>query len=286
VAWVHPTWRDLVIDELATSAKLRRHFLAHCGVHGVVLALSTEGGRAGARHLPLLREDADWDTLGDRVHALVPALEPVEQTTLMTALERVIDVEEAAPVAREASAVARLALSRIAGLWEDSRSPVSLPVIEAWLSLSTRLESPLAPTWLSATWAELLPVQAPAPTDRAEVQRLVDWLTLCELLVQFSRTLPNRLGLDQHSVAVIGDFLDLVAVDLEGAASELVLRALDSVEVLVPDLGPPVNDLRRHLLHVPPGSGAGTQGAEDYWSLERGDVVVGGFDVSRVLADL
>jgi hypothetical protein len=41
VAWVHPTWRDLVIERLAADATLRRR---HRGPHEILLALST-GGR-------------------------------------------------------------------------------------------------------------------------------------------------------------------------------------------------------------------------------------------------
>src|SRR6185437_13150817 len=71
VAWVHPTWRDLVIERLAADAELRHRFLGRCGPHGVVLALSTGGGARGERRLPLLRDDKDWDAVGDRIYALV-----------------------------------------------------------------------------------------------------------------------------------------------------------------------------------------------------------------------
>ena len=52
VAWVHPTWRDLVIERLAADAELRRRFLARCGPHGIVLALSTSGGAEGGAAPP------------------------------------------------------------------------------------------------------------------------------------------------------------------------------------------------------------------------------------------
>jgi hypothetical protein len=53
VTWVHPSWRDLVIDELAADADARRRFLARCTIDGLVLALSTGGGASGERALPL-----------------------------------------------------------------------------------------------------------------------------------------------------------------------------------------------------------------------------------------
>src|ERR687885_217582 len=61
VTWVHPSWRDLVIDELVLDAAARKEFLENCSVDGLLLALSTGGGRAGTRSLPLLVDDCDWD---------------------------------------------------------------------------------------------------------------------------------------------------------------------------------------------------------------------------------
>jgi hypothetical protein len=49
--------------------------LAACGVHGVMLVLSQEGGIAGERTLPLLVTDADWDALSDRLRQLLRDLE-------------------------------------------------------------------------------------------------------------------------------------------------------------------------------------------------------------------
>ncbi len=76
IEWVHPTWRDLVIETLIADDRARRHFLRRTGVHGVELALSTAGGRAGARRLPLIQTDADGDALADRLYELVAELSP------------------------------------------------------------------------------------------------------------------------------------------------------------------------------------------------------------------
>ena len=47
VTWVHPSWRDLVIDELAADPAARRSFLRHCSLDGLLLALSHAGGLDG-----------------------------------------------------------------------------------------------------------------------------------------------------------------------------------------------------------------------------------------------
>ncbi len=78
VEWVHPSWRDLVIGRLENDAQARREFINRSGVYGAVLALSTAGGAAGERRLPLIGSDEDWDALTDRLYALIPELEPPE----------------------------------------------------------------------------------------------------------------------------------------------------------------------------------------------------------------
>ena len=59
IGWVHPSWRDLVINELREDTAARRRFLDACALHGTMLALSQQGGIAGERRLPLLVSDSD-----------------------------------------------------------------------------------------------------------------------------------------------------------------------------------------------------------------------------------
>src|SRR5437773_2726429 len=63
IDWMHPSWRDLVIEELATDEPAREHFLKNCGPPGFLLALSVAGGATGGRVMPLLRSPKDWTAL-------------------------------------------------------------------------------------------------------------------------------------------------------------------------------------------------------------------------------
>jgi hypothetical protein len=290
ITWVHPTWRDLVIEQLAGDAALRGHFISHCGAHGVVLALSTGGGAAGRRRLPLITDDADWDALGDRIYALVSEIEPAELIALLTALERALEALDGETATQEAQVLARVALSRAAKLWEDSHEPIALPVIEAWLGVSRRLEPPMLPTSLSVTWAELLPCGPPDLSDRVEVQRFADWLILCELLSDFSPALPETPLVGDHEVALMDAFLEQVHADLTGRAArfpELVFRALDAVASLQPELRHRAHVLTRELMEAIGGPSAmddefmGPEPEPEPRFAPRS-----AFDVRRVLADL
>lgn len=136
VEWVHPSWRDLVIDHLSSDHDARERFLQHCSVHGALLALSLAGGHGGERELPLLKHDTDWDALTDRLYTLVPELEPAELLGLMDALALTIRNLSATPTAPEANALATAVLARLTTVWTTTRTPIALPALEGWFTLA------------------------------------------------------------------------------------------------------------------------------------------------------
>jgi hypothetical protein len=73
VDWIHPSYRDLVIDELIQNAELRKSFLRRASLEGVKLALSDTGGRQGTRRLPFIRSAESWDILRERCLSLIKA---------------------------------------------------------------------------------------------------------------------------------------------------------------------------------------------------------------------
>ena len=196
VAWVHPTWRDLVIERLAGDAALRHRFLGRCGPHGIVLALSTSGGTGGERSLPLICDDEDWDAIGDRIYALAPELEHAELVAIFAAINLAVTelTREEPARAGEARVLARMALERMDSVWTAANAPVPLDCVDAWLGLSKHCDPVVSPGFLAPTWAELLPTELPDPDDLPEVQRFTDWMTLSELVGNFSLELLGVLG--------------------------------------------------------------------------------------------
>ncbi len=71
IGWIHPSCRDLAIEELAQSRRDRQRFLAHCSEAGLLLASSLAGGATGARQLPLLQSDEDWAGFASRAKQLI-----------------------------------------------------------------------------------------------------------------------------------------------------------------------------------------------------------------------
>jgi hypothetical protein len=191
VTWVHPSWRDLVIDQLVLDAPARLAFLQRCSVDGILLALSTGGGSAGSRALPLLVEDCDWDAAADRLAVLTPALDEPSTTRLLIALTEAA-AHERDLRAGELDALAAYVLDLLRRRWDDRNEPIPIGLLGRWLDLRSLVsERPPLPS-LAATWIEALPSRAAFdPLSAAELSDLGDWLTLAELLYEHA---PDQLG--------------------------------------------------------------------------------------------
>jgi hypothetical protein len=71
VDWIHPSYRDLVIEELIQESGLRNTFLRRASLEGVKLAVSDTGGQYGNRRMPLIRSAESWDVLEERCLSLI-----------------------------------------------------------------------------------------------------------------------------------------------------------------------------------------------------------------------
>ncbi len=289
VGWVHPSWRDLVIDELSTNPESRHRFLAACGVHGAILALSRGGGPTGERALPLLQDDCDWDHLGDSLHRLVHELEDREIARLLLALQDVL-MDQVDPAARvETEALATELLEVIARRRSADHTPLSGYLVEVWYSLNAIVLRPADPPPLAWTWAELHPGSPPdRALDRAELNRLDEWLTLVETLASRAPHELKRLGFfdtDQQLfpaiIAAVGGTVDpdaRVLIETVLARIERVAprhyyaadRAMQVVELTTPDWWTPED------IHDPP----------TVEPVQPGPLTFTRNDVARVLADL
>ena len=187
VEWVHPSWRDLVIESLAEDDEARRHFLQRCGVDGAAIALSFGGGASGERQRPLLRCDADWDALGDGLYSLCHECDETEAIQLLGVLDDAGDFDEVL-------ALARVVLDRLK--WGGHA--ISVDAIAAWVPLAAKLDPPPEPPAVAMTWLELEP--SDLPRTPVELERFCDWVRLAWILHQHDPELLRGLGFpDRHA---------------------------------------------------------------------------------------
>jgi hypothetical protein len=237
VTWVHPSWRDLVIEELIHDRAARQKFLRRSSIEGVLLAVSTAGGASGERLLPLMREDEDWDALSDRLAILIGDLDEPEMTRLFVSLA---EARAAMPSddRRELDALASYTLQLVARRWNRERAVIPVGVLASWFEFATTLPEPPTPPELAPTWIELLPTDRIDLNSQSDLARLDDWTALAELLTEHAPDALTAFGFpekrEEAIATFVGDIRTVSPADEPRALRELLVRILRRISVLVP----------------------------------------------------
>lgn len=234
IDWVHPSWRDLVIDELRSDADARRRFLRACGVYGALLTLSEAGGTTGQRALPLLVEDADWDTFTDRIAELLRELEDSDTARVLLACQAASRADIDAHQAVEALSLTKYALGATRRAWNKQRRPLPVFLLDAWYQANGDLPEPVDPPEIASTWADLHPASLAFAGDPAELRRSAEWLALALTLARYDPQTLDALGFPERDAATLERLIDATTqllqardADLRSLAAQILSRLRD-----------------------------------------------------------
>jgi hypothetical protein len=206
IAWVHPSWRDLVIERVGARADARQAFLERAEVDGVLLALSVAGGRAGERLFPLLAEDRDWDRLGDRVVVLAREVDDHDALRLLVALTAALDAATTATI-NELEAVAEAATATLGRRWTAAAASPAVAALVAWLELDNRVNPLHECPHVQRAWIELVPPAGGTLSDD-DLPAADDWLWLTQALYDYRPSALRALRLPRFDLG--GDERDLM----------------------------------------------------------------------------
>jgi hypothetical protein len=229
VTWVHPSWRDLVIEQLGHDPVGRCGFLGRCGVEGALLALSVRGGSAGERHLPLLAGDADWDALLGHAGALVADLGLADRVRILRQVSAAVHdrkrVDDRHAVA-ELDALAGRLLERILPADLD---PAGLVLLQEWYGLAALVHAaPPAPD-VARLWIELVPTTGLNLASPSGVAALESWTALIDILRQYDPAALERFGVPAALSGLVGELFAVDARVLAGKVARDEAMALRRV---------------------------------------------------------
>jgi hypothetical protein len=167
IDWIHPSYRDLVIEELIQDAALRTNFLRRASLEGVKLAVSDTGGRFGNRRMPLIRSAESWDTLEQRCLAL--ASNEFERELLEVLANAASQGASTDQAHRWEKLLARTCRT-VQEKWDRLRTPVPTPNLGAFIKARSvaKPEPPLPnlePTWDSLSEHFMASVRTPVMAD-------------------------------------------------------------------------------------------------------------------------
>jgi len=204
VAWVHPSWRDLVIDQLERDPVRRRTFLERCGVEGALLAVSVGGGSTGHRNLPLLVEDADWDALLGHVEALVADLDTPERVRLLRQVSEAVADRAHQDDRRAVAELDAFAVRLLESILPAGIDATALVLLQEWYALAGVVDAALAPPDLARLWIEMVPTAAWRLRSAADVAALESWVTLIDILGRHDPGAFRRFGFPEAQSPVVG----------------------------------------------------------------------------------
>jgi hypothetical protein len=151
--WIHPSYRDLVIDELAADPEMRRQFLTRASLEGVKLAVSDTGGQEGLRQLPFMLSTESWDVLEERVLAIVRTLD--QDRDLLEVLSSAARRSYSTDVKPRWDGLISALCSAIKEKWDATRKRLEAADLRAFRRARSAIDSGLELPALLGTWRSL-----------------------------------------------------------------------------------------------------------------------------------
>jgi hypothetical protein len=253
IDWIHPSCRDLVIEELAREHDLQSKFLGSMSLQGIKLAISDSGGATGDRHMPLMNYRGNWDLLTNRCLKVVASGTQDDITDLLTALTsaatNTTDSERKSYLCEAIASVCETARNK----WDSNSSSLSTEDLTAYCDASILLTPLASIPKLDSSWKFHLDAMEEAVehaenNDVLNPRPLHKWVAFTTAVhnnePRFLRTVgfPGKLAADiNRLIAVIDSELEIELDDdsaddynAEAERLESLKSAIDSLIKLLP----------------------------------------------------
>lgn len=185
---MHPSYRDLLIEELMYDRQLRKLFMQNMTIPGIKLALSDTGGYEGQRFFPLMVDDEYWEILRERCIQLVDQINSFEIQSLLTILTNGITQSKSQKEIRELEKILINVLKQVFSKWNTTPSKLSPYDIDAYCKASLFIK-PLPPipdliqTWqyyLDSFIKDLDEAESYVIIYAYSLEQIIDLITLIE----------------------------------------------------------------------------------------------------------
>lgn len=186
--WMHPSWRDLVIEHLIHNTNERRHFISRCGVNGILLAISFAGGAEGLRKYPLLVDQEDWRLFQERVEKYLGSSELADDLAILSSindsLEKLPDSDNEALVNMKELATNALLACR--EKWDFKNQVISSHLLGNYYLTSEFLRSLPSSPKLEATWNHSIDIHRFELDEYGDIQEFSggvnEWAALVDII--------------------------------------------------------------------------------------------------------
>ena len=227
--WMHPSWRDLVIDHLASSPKARIDFLRCCGRHGIQLALSKGGGAQGKRYRPLIVTQEDWQTLQENIKARTSNETEEAVHAILSSIQEAIlhetgsPDEATGPSKENLHSIAQDITSILRTRWDKGNTVIPIEMLLTYCRVTEALDPlppmpRLIPTW-EAYWVtareELTFNHAETTLSTYSIGK---WIDLAECISRSEPRMLTQVKFPACSLEAVQQFLKSASEFVDGEA--------------------------------------------------------------------
>jgi len=200
--WVHPSYRDLVIERLSLDKAMRLRYLEKGDTAAVTLALSQAGGASGEREFPLLPDEGSWETLRS---ASTKAIFDGPEENVDTILSAIEGISTSNPLIRsEVESLIAQVCKTIKSRWDKDNKSISAKFLGRFYDLSSKVQSQLPSPQLALSWetalskAERAVEECEAGSFALDGTNILEWAEIVGTLSENEPLYLKKLGFPQN----------------------------------------------------------------------------------------
>jgi len=241
VDWMHPSYRDLVIDELARDGCLQQSFLSSTGLGGIKLAISDTGGASGDRRLPLMNSPESWDVLQVRSEHVAETGTANQIAELISTLDSASKATEDATTCAKFREILSTVCLRACRRWNGSGEALEPNVLSTYVAATAGLR-PLPPipdiwpSWICAEGSLRRELERTSDGRLWDHEPFTEWLDLALAANSAEPRFLRQIRFPQRNIDDIGRVLERIIDKVERARewdsrSEMETAAEDTLSL-------------------------------------------------------
>jgi len=219
INWTHPSYKDLVIDELITDSNLHAQFMQAMPLEGIKLAISDTGGASGNRRLPLMISELSWQLLFERCVKLSNELVPNDAADLLRFLTNAASSAHSQEDTQRLVNILEHVCEGCRIKWNKTAVALTRYELLAYCEASS-LVSPLPPMpQLNATWADIIGVlervlEEYDDADRLEPDSIETWAEIVKIIQENEPRFLYQVGFPTKYRSIFTNLNDIVTTEL------------------------------------------------------------------------
>ena len=205
--WVHPSYRDLVIEKISLNRAMRLRYLEVGGMPALSLALSQTGGAVGSREFPLLPDSESWETLRKACVALIESGDDGLISQIIAIADSVS--VQTNQLIEEFDELVKSICYATTNIWNKREKRVPAKMLESFFGLASKSKHEIDAPKVGFSWEESTKACQEGWTGDSHSEyanELLDWSKLAKTLVENEPRSAKKFGfpLDYE------DFLDQI----------------------------------------------------------------------------